>query len=359
MFDSDDEFLCENDDVDDSYKEFMEKLPPKMIESQGKLADFKHVTFLARGSFGRVFKAVSPDGSEVALKKLSLNQYGSRRRELAFRESLREVKILDKLDHPNIARLKQLVVKGTSVYLVIEYCPYQLKKLASRSLAEGFIKAVMADLMNGLSYIHEQKLVHRDIKVDNLMLRNGQLKIADFGSTGNVHQKEWTPQVVTLWYRPPEILLGSPSQSTAVDIWSAGCVFGELLRSKPLFAGHGEIAQINLIVDMLGTPTSDEWPEIDELPVLQCMALNKRVSTIEQKIPARESTLDLLKRMLRYKPEKRCTARECLRDEYFSQNPSPYTPAEVDKFCRTRAADNGDVDRAKKILKLDVSIEES
>ena len=306
-----------------------------------------------------MYKAVSPDGTEVALKKLSLQQYSNRRREFAFRECLREVKILDRLTHPNIARLKQLVVKGLNIYLVIEFCPFQLKKLAQRSLPEGIVKAIMIDLMKGLSYIHDQQLVHRDIKVDNLMLRNGLLKIADFGSTGSLHQKEWSPQVVTLWYRPPEILLGSPSQSAAVDIWSAGCVFGELLRSKPLFAGHGEIAQINLIVDMLGTPTSEDWPEIDELPVLQCMALNKRVRSIDEKISARESTLDLLKKMLRYDPKSRPSAKECLQDEYFTQNPPPYTAAEVDRFCRTRAADTGDADRAKKILKLDVSLEES
>lgn len=306
-----------------------------------------------------MFKAIAPDGTEVALKKLSLHQGSSRQRELAFRDSLREVKILDRLRHPNIARLDQLIIKGPCIVLVIEYCPFQLRKLAQRSLPEGLIKAVMADLMNGLSYIHDQELVHRDIKVDNLMLKNGQLKIADFGSTGSLHQKEWTSQVVTLWYRPPEILLGSPLQTTAVDIWSAGCVFGELLWSKPLFAGNGEIAQINLIVDMLGTPTSEEWPELDELPVLQCMALNKRVRSIERKISARESSLDLLKKMLRYNPSERCTAKECLADVYFTQDPPAYVSAEVDKFCRTRAADNGDVERAKKILKLDVSFEES
>lgn len=184
----------------------------------------------------------------------------------------------------------------------------------------------MLQLFSGLSYLHNNFIVHRDLKVSNLLLTDtGILKIADFGLARkySLPVKPMTPNVVTLWYRAPELLLQSKIQTTAIDMWAAGCIFGELLLHKPLFMGKSEIHQLELIIDQLGTPNDSIWPGFSELPVLKMFELkhqpyNNLKHTFSWLSPA---GIRLLNFLFMYDPMKRAKAAECLNSSYFKEKP--------------------------------------
>lgn len=253
-----------------------------------------------------------------------------------MKDGLREIQVLASLKHRNVTEFKQIVIGSSDIFLAIELCQVQLADLLRSGLSDGLIKAIMQQLFTGLKYIHGLGLIHRDIKLDNLMLKDGVLKIGDFGSTVCHNKDAWTPQVVTLWYRPPEILLGYSRQTFAVDIWSAGCVFGELIAGYPLFRGDSELNQINLIVDLLGTPTEKDWPGLDSLPVMQCMSLNVRQRKFEAAFEncTTNATLKLISAMLTYDPDKRPTAEQCLAANFFTEPPAMMDEDGLRKFCK-------------------------
>ncbi|XP_022652495.1 cyclin-dependent kinase 10-like [Varroa jacobsoni] len=336
MFDSEEEF----DSIiakgpNEVVGKFMKELPTDLRDGAAPLSNFTKVGFLARGSFGRVYHVTAPDETPMALKKLSLQQSNNHCHEIVLKDSLREVKMLASLKHHNIAKLHQIVVGISDVFLAIEFCPVQLANVVKYKAPERIVKSLTWQLMTGLSYIHSRGLIHRDIKTDNLMLKAGVLKIADFGSTAGVKQAKWTPQVVTLWYRPPEILLGCARQTCAVDVWSAGCVISELLKGKPLFPGQSEINQINHIVDLLGTPTENDWPDLNSLSVMTCMALNERERQFEDEFAriTSDAGVKLLSGMLVYDPAKRLSSSDSLHQTYFTEQPSMATENEVAQYC--------------------------
>jgi cyclin-dependent kinase 10 len=184
----------------------------------------------------------------------------------------------------------------------------------------------MIQLFNGLQYLHKNFIVHRDLKVSNLLLTDkGQLKIADFGLARkyDIPAKPMTPRVVTLWYRAPELLLQSRYHTTAIDMWAAGCILGELLLHKPLLPGRSEIHQMGLIIDLLGTPNDTIWPGYSKLPVLESFTLKKQPynnvkHTFTWVSPA---GIRLLNFLFMYDPQKRGTADECLQSSYFKEPP--------------------------------------
>ena len=155
--------------------------------------------------------------------------------------------------------------------MVMEYCGQDLRTCIQRSrqsfsIAE--IKQLMLQLCSALEYMHDNWVIHRDLKTSNLLYTNGKLSICDFGMARRYSDpiQPYTKEVVTLWYRPPEILLGAPTYSIPVDIWSAGCIFGELISGKPLFQGEGELDQISKIFSVLGAPNEAVWPGCSSLP---------------------------------------------------------------------------------------------
>lgn len=184
----------------------------------------------------------------------------------------------------------------------------------------------MIQLFNGVQYMHKNFIVHRDLKVSNLLLTDkGQLKIADFGLARKYGSADMpmTPRVVTLWYRAPELLFQSKYQTTAIDMWATGCILGELLLHKPLLAGRSELHQIELIIELLGTPNDSIWPNCSKLPVLESYNLkqqpyNNIKHTFNWVSPAGIRLINLL---FMYDPNKRATAEECLQSSYFKEQP--------------------------------------
>ena len=151
------------------------------------------------------------------------------------------------------------------------------------------VKCIMKQVFRGLRYLHSSFIVHRDLKVSNLLMTDkGCVKVADFGLARwyGLPLKPMTPKVVTLWYRAPELLLNARTQTTAIDMWSAGCILGELLAHKPLLPGKSEINQIELVVDLLGTPNDHIWPEFSSLPALQEFTLKQQpYNNLKHKFP--------------------------------------------------------------------------
>ncbi|CAB4061201.1 CDK10 [Lepeophtheirus salmonis] len=203
------------------------------------------------------------------------------------------------------------------------------------------VKCIMKQVLRGLKYLHSHFIVHRDLKVSNLLMTDkGTVRIADFGLARyyGLPLKPMTPRVVTLWYRAPELLLNAKTQTTAIDMWSAGSILGELLAHKPLLPGKSEINQLELIIDLLGTPNDNIWPGFSELPALQEFTLKVQpFNNLKHKFPwLSESGLRLLNFLFMYNPDKRATAEECLQSSYFNEQPLPCDPKLMPSFPHHR-----------------------
>lgn len=195
-------------------------------------------------------------GEIVALKRVRMHQ----EKDGLPISGLREIQILKSSEHRNIVKLKEVVVGKSldSIFISMEYCAQDLASLLdnmAQPFSEAQSKCIILQVLEGLKYLHNRFIIHRDLKVSNLLLTDeGCIKIADFGLARLFSNSElkMTPNVVTLWYRAPELLLGTTMHCTAVDMWAAGCILCELLLHKPLLPGKTEIQQIEMIIDLLG-----------------------------------------------------------------------------------------------------------
>ncbi|CDW53839.1 Cell division protein kinase 10 [Trichuris trichiura] len=291
---------------------------------------FERLNQIGEGTYGVVYRARDTETGEiVALKKMrtTCNQEG------IPLSSLREVNILLNIRHRNIIRLIDVAVSRDidTFYLVLEYCEQDLANLMDNMtvpFTESQTKCLALQILEGLKFLHKQFIVHRDLKMSNLLLTNdGCLKIADFGLARyfGIPTQQGTPNVVTLWYRAPEILLESRLLSTAIDIWAAGCILCELLLHKPFLPGQSQMHQIQLMVNTFGTPTEAIWPGLSKLPALRSFSLEQQpyntLKTIFTSLSA--NGLKLLHSMFVYDPAKRATAAQCLDSVYFKEPPYP------------------------------------
>ncbi len=225
-----------------------------------------------------MYKARSKDsdGTIVALKKIKQDQ----EKEGMPITALREIKILSQLKHPNIVNLIEVVVgrrtsasqpQKYSIYLVFEYLEHDLHGLIDKHISFDVpqIKCIMLQVLEGIQFLHQNHVMHRDIKGANILLDNkGHVKLADFGLSkkiGSDPKRNYTNRVVTLWYRCPELLLGSEKYTPAIDMWSIGCCFAELLTLHPLFPANKEQKVLELIYEKCGTPTEETWPAVSQL----------------------------------------------------------------------------------------------
>ncbi|KAJ1955206.1 Cyclin-dependent kinase catalytic subunit [Linderina pennispora] len=278
---------------------------------------------VGEGTYGVVYKARDRTTNQiVAMKKIRLEGDD----EGVPSTAIREISLLKELQHENIVRLLDIVYHGAKLYLVFEFLDLDLKKymdsVGPAGLSPTQVKSYMHQLVKGLSFCHAHRTLHRDLKPQNLLIdQSGMLKIADFGlgRAFGVPLRVYTHEVVTLWYRAPEILMGSRHYSIGMDMWSVGCIFAEMVQRKPLFPGDSEIDEIFKIFRVLGTPTKEIWPEVTLLPDYKPSFPRWQPQDLQAKLPKLDAVgIDLLKRMLTYDPAYRISAKQALLHPYFN-----------------------------------------
>ncbi|KAM3728187.1 Cyclin-dependent kinase [Dirofilaria immitis] len=279
------------------------------------------------GTYGTVYKAYDiKQQTHFAVKVIRLDS-----REGVPGTCLREVSILKELTHPNIVKIHSVIPSNgcKKIYLIFEHIDYDLKmlieKLRPKPLPMPYIKSFLWQLLRALTLCHTNRVLHRDLKPQNILVAiNGTVKIADFGLARSftIPSRCYTHEIVTLWYRAPEILLRSRYYSTAVDIWSLACIFAELVTSEPLFHADTEISQLLKIFKILGTPTVEIWPDL-----LNCIDYKSSFPKwteciLAECVPGLDSDgLDLLAQMLLYQPEVRITSKAALSHRFLRDVP--------------------------------------
>jgi len=275
---------------------------------------------VGEGTYGIVYKARDAAGDIYALKTIRLEAED----EGIPSTAIREISLLKELQHPNIVRLCDVIHTDHQLTLVFEFLDQDLKKLLD--LSEGGLNFAMTrsflyQLLKGVAHCHAHRVLHRDLKPQNLLInRAGYLKLADFGLARafGIPVRSYTHEVVTLWYRSPDVLMGSRKYSTPVDIWSVGCIFAEMVNGRPLFPGNGDQDQVLRIFKLLGTTNERVWPAVAELPdwktnfpLFEAQPWSNIVPTLDA------NGVNLLSMMLQYNPNNRVSARNAMEHAYF------------------------------------------
>ncbi|XP_059440886.1 probable serine/threonine-protein kinase At1g54610 [Corylus avellana] len=307
---------------------------------------FQKLDKIGQGTYSNVYMARDLEHNKtVALKKVRFDNLEPE----SVRFMAREIHILRRLDHPNVIKLEGLVTSrmSCSLYLVFEYMEHDLAGLASHpglKFTEAQVKCYMQQLLQGLDHCHSCGVLHRDIKGSNLLIdNNGILKIADFGlaSFFDPHQSQpLTSRVVTLWYRPPELLLGATFYGTAVDLWSTGCILAELYAGKPIMPGRTEVEQLHKIFKLCGSPSEDYWrkSKLPHATIFKPQQPYRRcVADTFKDFPA--PALALMEALLSIDPSDRGSAASALKSEFFTTKPLPCDPASLPKYPPSKEFD--------------------
>ncbi|KAL2208150.1 Pkinase-domain-containing protein [Sarocladium strictum] len=307
------------------------------------MENYERLEKVGEGTYGVVFRArdLLNGGRIVALKKIRLEAED----EGVPSTAIREISLLKEMKDPNIVRLLNIFhADSHKLYLVFEFLDLDLKKYMEalpvsdggrgKPLPEGssatvhtlgltptVIRKFMMQLCEGIKYCHSHRVLHRDLKPQNLLINgDGNLKLADFGLARafGVPLRTYTHEVVTLWYRAPEILLGGRQYSTGVDMWSVGCIFAEMCTRKPLFPGDSEIDEIFKIFRVLGTPTDEVWPGVASYPDFKSSFPKwQRDWQLPLCSNLDDQGLDLLEMMLMFDPAGRISAKQAVNHPYF------------------------------------------
>lgn len=307
---------------------------------------FEKIDKIGQGTYSNVYKARDNiTGKIVALKKVRFDNLEPE----SVKFMAREIVILRRLDHPNVIKLEGLVTSrmSCSLYLVFEYMEHDLAGLAASpgiKFTVEQVKCYMQQLLSGLEHCHKRNVLHRDIKGSNLLLDDGGvLKIADFGLAtvfNPNHKHPMTSRVVTLWYRPPELLLGATDYSVGIDLWSAGCILAELLAGKPIMTGRTEVEQLHRIYKLCGSPSDEYWKKykLPNATLFRPQHPYKRcISETFKAFPP--SSLPLIETLLAIDPVERKTATNALRTEFFTTEPYACDPSSLPKYPPSKEMD--------------------
>ncbi|EEP75329.1 meiotic mRNA stability protein kinase UME5 [Uncinocarpus reesii 1704] len=357
------------------------KASPFSYTSKVKIREkYLIVGFISSGTYGRVYKAKGKNGQvgDFAIKKFKPDKEGEKIEYTGLSQSaIREISLCTELNHPNVVRLVETILEDKCVYMVFEYTEHDLLQIIHHhtqpqrhAIPAPMVKSILFQLLNGLLYLHTNWVMHRDLKPANILVTSkGAVRIGDLG-LARVFRKPLNTLfsgdkvVVTIWYRAPELLLGTRHYTTAIDLWAVGCIFAELLSLRPIFKGEEakmdskktvpfQRNQMLKIIEILGLPKKEIWPglaSMPEFPQLQALSMASgsghlhQPSTLEHwytvclkcggyatnspaGTPGKEG-FDLLSRLLEYDPDKRITAKEALSHPYFTTG----TPVTKDCF---------------------------
>lgn len=340
---------------------------------------YEIVGFISSGTYGRVYKAVSkrngpavkpakhPSGRTIeafAIKKFKPDKEGELQYTGISQSAIREMALCTELSHPALIHLVEIILESKCIFMVFEYAEHDLLQiihhhsLIPRSpIPASTLRSCMYQLLSGLLYLHRSWVIHRDLKPANIMVTSGgAIKIGDLGLARIFYKPlhalfTGDKVVVTIWYRAPELLLGSRHYTPAVDLWAVGCIFAELLSLRPIFKGEEakqdskkavpfQRNQMGKIGEVLGLPRRQDWPLLAAMPEyanLQSVSMhnpgvdrpvglekwyrtcvrNNNYNATSNPAP-HDSALDLLRQLLDYDPLKRLTAEQALKHPYFT-----------------------------------------
>lgn len=356
-----------------------------VLESQVQSIDrYENMGIVGRGAFNKIYKARNREtGDIVALKAMQLSTLEQAGQveggEGVPLEMMREMSILMSMRHPNIVAVREVVCDSSQMFMVMELIDFDLGLLIEhmkQPFTESQVKCLAMQLLSALAAVHECFVLHRDLKQTNILLdKNGVLKLCDFGLARRCssYGKVCTPDVTSMWYRAPEILLGEKRYGSAVDMWSFGCIFAEWLqKGEPLLQGTSEIDQVNTIFKLLGTPSEHSWPNFSKLKAIEsgltfveCHSLKLDTNgdliklpknQLRSKFPSQGYTaaattlgqyrttalsdvgFELLDSLLTCDPESRASARTALESSWFTEAPlpSPLSRSEIRNLRRNR-----------------------
>lgn len=327
---------------------------PEEIDNEPRLEGYERTNRIGQGAYGIVYRGVHrSSGDVVAIKRIPFTE--------ASPEGgvpcnvIREISLLRELDHPNVVRLRDVnqAVPG-ELYLIFEFVSYDLKTFMDRQaqqaaeeanknnggtvssnpidyrndrgLKPNVVKSFMRQILDGIRFCHTHRILHRDLKPHNLLISSdgNQVKLADFGLArlSGLPNGPYTQEVVTLWYRAPELLLGATRYSSAVDVWSVGCIFAEMATGIPLFPGKSDIDQLFKIFQRRGTPNEAIWAGCERLEHYNSQFPQWRQRHIQDYLSVEcmggsFQALDLLEQLLQYDPNNRLICRTALEHQYF------------------------------------------
>lgn len=255
---------------------------------------YRIVGFISSGTYGRVYKAVGRNGKpagEFAIKKFKPDKEGEQINYTGISQSaIREMSLCSELSHGNVIRLCEIMLEDKCIFMVFEYAEHDLLQIIHHHTQQprhpippATVKSIMFQLLNGCQYLHTNWVLHRDLKPANIMVTSaGEVKIGDLGLARRFDKPlhslfSGDKVVVTIWYRAPELILGSYHYTPAIDMWAVGCIFAELLSLRPIFKGEEakmdnkktvpfQRNQMQKIVDIMGLPTKDKWPLLPTMP---------------------------------------------------------------------------------------------
>ncbi|KAJ8609546.1 hypothetical protein CTAYLR_006043 [Chrysophaeum taylorii] len=290
------------------------------------MQQYEKVEKVGEGTYGVVYKVRNLRTHAIlALKKIRLAD----EEEGVPATAIREISLLKELTHPNIVALHDVVYVHSKLYLAFEFLEQDLKRYMDahhRGLEPAITTSFVFQILCGVAYCHERRVLHRDLKPQNLLLdAHGTVKLADFGlarAFSSSARRAYTHEVVTLWYRAPEILLGAEHYSTPVDLWSVGCIFAEMASCRPLFPGDSEIDELFRIFRVCGTPSDTTWTGVSRLPNYKTEFPKWHPQRLEKTVPELAHdhvALLLLGSMLTYAPAHRITSHDALDHDYFAR----------------------------------------